>query len=102
MKCLIVNAKSFNYTDKKTGETVSAIVLDVVKNTLANSSGKGTKELFIGKNYQEELYNMLSLTCNGDFSSYSNQLCDIEFDDNKNISGFEFIKTDKPAVTWGF
>lgn len=102
MKCLIVNAKSFTYNDKKTGEIVPAIVLDVVKNTLANSSGKGTKELFIGKNYQEALYNMLTLTCNGDFNTYANQLCDIEFDDSKNIVGFEFVKTDKPAVTWGF
>ena len=102
MKCLIVNAKSFNYTDKKTGELVPAIVLDVVKNTLGNSSGKGVTNLFIGKNFNEALYNTLSLTCNGDFNSYSNQLCNVDFDENKNIVAFEFIKTEKPAVTWGF
>lgn len=102
MKCLIVNAKSFSYTDKKTGEVVPAIVLDVVKNVLTNASGKGTKELFIGKNYQEALYNMLALTCNGDYSAYANQLCDIEFDDSKNIVSFDFIKTDKPPVVWNF
>lgn len=102
MKCLIVNAKSFTYTDKNTGEVVPAIVLDVVKNTLVNSSGKGVKELFIGKVYQDALYNMLSLACNGDFSTFANRLCNVEFDDNKNIVSFDFIKTEKPAVTWGF
>lgn len=102
MKCLIVNAKSFTYNDKKTGEIVPAIVLEVVKNTFSNSSGKGVSNLFIGKNFNEALYNMLSLTCNGDFNSYTNQLCDVDFDENKNIVGFDFVKTEKPAVTWGF
>lgn len=102
MKCLIVNAKSFNYTDKKTGEVVPAISLDVVKNTLSNSSGKGVKELFVGKKYQEALYDILKLTCNNDFKFYTNRLCNIDFDDNKNIVGFDLIKTDKPPVIWGF
>lgn len=102
MKCLIVNAKSFSYTDKSTKETVPAVVLDVVKNVAINSSGKGVKELFIGKKYQEELYNMLALSCNGQFSFFNGKLVDFEFDDDKNIVNFEIVKTEKPVVTWGF
>lgn len=102
MKCLIVNAKSFTYKDKETGEVVPAIVFEFVKNTLLNSSGKGVSDLFVGKKYQESLYNMLAVTCNGNFSEFNNRLCNIEFDENKNVTNFEFVKTEKPAVTWGF
>lgn len=102
MKCLIVNAKSFSYTDKATKETVPAVVLDVVKNVAVNASGKGVKELFIGKKYQEELYNTLALVCNGQFSTLNGKLVNFEFDDDKNIVSFEIVKTEKPAVTWGF
>lgn len=102
MKCLIVNAKSFTYTDKTTKETVPAIVLDVVKNVALNSSGKGTKEMFVGRKYQEELYNRLSLVCNGNFIFYNNKLIDFEFDDDGNVVNFEIVKTERPAVTWGF
>ncbi|MDE6833610.1 MAG: hypothetical protein K2J39_05115 [Ruminococcus sp.] len=102
MKCLIVNVKSFDYKDKKTGESVPALVLEVVKSTLSNASGKGVGDFFIGKNRQEALYNLIELGCNGDFSLYFNSLCDIEFDDQKNVIGFDLIKTEELPVIWGF
>lgn len=102
MKCLIVNAEKIEYPSKKTGELMKAIVLDVVCNNINSTSGKKTLTSFIYSNVA--LYNTLLLTCNGNLSEYSNRLCNIDYDNNKNIIGFEFIETDKenPAVVWGF
>ena len=102
MKCLIVNAEHISYTSKKTGELMKAIVLDVVCNNVNSTSGKKVMTSFIYSNVA--LYNMLLVTCNEKLSYYNNRLCNIDYDNNKNIVGFEFIETDKenPAVTWGF
>jgi len=100
MKCLIVNAKHIEYPSKKTGELMKAVVLDLVCNNMNSASGKTVIISFIYSNVA--LYNTLMLTCNGKLEEYSNSLCNIDYDNNKNIVGFEFIKTEKPAVTWGF
>lgn len=102
MKCLIVNANSFQHKDKQTGELVSAISFDVVGKNLSNSSGKCVMKLYVGTRYQLTLYNILIASCNGDASNFNNTFVEIEFDNNKNIVDFEAIKTDKPVVTWGF
>ena len=100
MKCLIVNAEHVKYPSKKTGELMKMIVLDVVCNNMNSSSGKKVMTSFIYSNVAS--YNMLMLTCNGKLDKFNNRLCNIDYDNNKNIVGFDFINTDKPAVTWGF
>ena len=104
MKCLIVNANSFQHKDKHTGEVLDAIGLGVVGKNLSNSSGKCVMNLYVGKKTQLSLYNILMASCNGDTSNFNNTLVDIEFDNRKNIVGFEAVKADKdnPAVIWGF
>ena len=102
MKCLIVNAKHIEYPSKKTGELMKAIVLDLVCNDMNSSSGKKVTTSFIYSNVA--LYGILTLSCNSKFEELNNLLCNIEYDNSKNIVGFDFIKTDsdKPAVTWRF
>lgn len=102
MKCLIVDAYGFNHIDKKTGELVNAINLDVVGKNLSRSSGKCVMSRYIGTKYQLNLYNMLMASCNGEPSNFNGSFVNIEFDSNGNIADFEAIKTDKPVVTWGF
>ena len=100
MKCLIVNAEHVKYPSKKTGELMEMIVLDVVCNNMNSSSGKKVITSFIYSNVA--LYNTLLLTCNGKLEEYNNTLCNIDYDNNKNIVGFDFIKTEKPPVEWRF
>lgn len=104
MKCLIVCTQHIEYPDKHTGELKKAIILNLVANNINSSSGKTviSPSPFIYSNVA--LYNTLLLGSNGDFSEYDNCLCNVEFDNRKNIVGFDFIKTDKdnPPVIWGF
>lgn len=103
MKCLIVNAKSFEYTDKKTGEVTAAIVFDVVSRNRKNKSGRGViGGIFIGKKIDEELYNIVLFSCNGNLDDLQDKICNLDYDNEKNLVDFELVKSEKSPVTWNF
>lgn len=105
MKCLIVNAKGFDYTDKKTGEFTSAIVFDVVSRNRKNKSGRGViAGIFIGKKFDEELYNFVICACNGNPDEFQDKICHLDYDNEKNLVDFECVKSDSedPPVIWNF
>lgn len=105
MKCVIVNAKSFDYTDKRTGELTSAVVFDVVSRNRKNKSGRGViGGIFVGKSTDEELYNLVMQSCDCNPDSLQDKICLLDYDNEKNLVDFEYVKSDDddPPVLWNF
>lgn len=104
MKCIIVNAKHFDYTDKKTGELTSAVVFDVVSRNRKNKSGRGViGGIFIGKSIDEELYNFVMSSCDSNPDLLQDKVCHLDYDNEKNLVDFEVNADDcDPPVIWNF